>query len=489
MLSVRWYGARSKDATGPLVVMLHWLGGSAGTWTEVGEGLAARGLRPVGIDLPGFGRAVDEPGYSVHQMATAVRATIRGLRADELDEPWLLMGHSMGGKVAAVLARGATLPHVKALQGLAGLVLVSPSPPGPEPMKDAKRSHLLDSLGLSTGDAEEDRDRAVGFLNENTGKLPLEVAVRERAANDIVRMSRAAFTHWLEHGSKEDWGERVGVLPQPALVFAGTEDGALGPEAQRGHTLPHFASAELVTLTAAGHLGPLERPALLVERITAFAETLELPLIAPERELSAGFRALMESARTARQTRAVMQARLESVPATSARAFTREQLGTLRALVDCVVPQPGFDLAARLARSLEEGAGDGWRFADLPGDLEAWRTGLASLDAAAEREHGVEFLALSAAMQRELLLAAQHGELGARGLLGSLGIGSARTLFQAQQMQRWFEDARATLARLYTADPRTMDRIGFHGFADEGGFTRIQLHQQAPVAEREEVLA
>jgi pimeloyl-ACP methyl ester carboxylesterase len=488
MLSVRWYGSGSKDAKGPLVVMLHWLGGSAGTWAEVGEGLAARGLRPVGIDLPGFGRAVDEPGYSVHQMATAVRATIRGLRADELDAPWLLMGHSMGGKVAAVLARAATLPNVKGLQGLAGLVLVSPSPPGPEPMKDAKRSHLLDSLGLSTGNAEEDRDRAIGFLNDNTGKLALEAAVRERAAEDILRMNRAAFTHWLEHGSKEDWSERVGVLPQPALVFAGTEDGSLGPEAQREHTLPHFASAELVTLQAAGHLGPLERPALLVERIVAFAETLELPLIAPERELSVGFRALMESARTSPQTRAVMTARMAPVVATAS-AFTAEQLGTLRVLVECVLPQPGFDLVARLVRLLEQGAGDGWRFADLPADSEAWRTGLASLDAAAEREHGVEFLALSAAMQRELLLAAQHGELGARGLLGSLGIGSARTLFNAQQMQRWFEDARATLARLYTADPRTMDRIGFHGFADDAGFTRIQLHQQLADAEREEVLA
>jgi pimeloyl-ACP methyl ester carboxylesterase len=487
MLSVRWYGAGSRKAAGPLVVMLHWLGGSAGTWTEVGERLAARGLRPVGIDLPGFGHAVDEPGYSVHQMATAVRATIRGLRAGELDEPWLLMGHSMGGKVAAVLARAATLPNVKGLQGLAGLVLVSPSPPGPEPMKDAKRSHLLDSLGLSTGDAEEDRDRAIGFLNDNTGKLPLEAALRERAAADILRMSRAAFTHWLEHGSREDWGERVGVLPQSALVFAGTEDASLGPDAQREHTLPHFAAAELVTLEAAGHLGPLERPALLVERIVSFAEKLALPVTAPERELSVRFWSLMESARTSPQTRAVMETRMQPVAPSS--AFTPEQMGTLRALVECVVPQAGFDLAARLARSLEEGAGDGWRFADLPADLEAWRTGLASLDAAAEREHGVEFLALSSAMQRELLLAAQHGELGARGLLGSLGIGSSRALFQAQQMQRWFEDARAALARLYTADPRTMDRIGFHGFADESGFTRIQLHQQAPIAEPEEVLA
>jgi pimeloyl-ACP methyl ester carboxylesterase len=487
MLSVRLYGPGSKDAKCPLVVMLHWLGGSAGTWTEVGEGLAARGLRPVGIDLPGFGRAVDEPGYSVHQMATAVRATVRGLRAGEREAPWLLMGHSMGGKVAAVLARAATLPSVKGLQGLAGLVLVSPSPPGPEPMKDAKRSHLLDSLGLSTGDAEEDRDRAIGFLNDNTGKLPLEAAVRERAANDILRMSRAAFTHWLEHGSNEDWGERVGVLPQPALVFAGTEDGSLGPDAQKEHTLPHFVSAELVTLAAAGHLAPLERAALLVERIATFAETLELPVVAPERALSAGFSSLLASERTSPQTRAVMEARMAPVAASS--ALTPEQMGTLRAMVACVVPQPGFDLAARLVRSLEQGAGDGWRFADLPADLEAWRTGLASLDAAAEREHGVEFLALPAAMQRELLLAAQHGELAARGLLGSLGIGSARALFNAQQMQRWFEDARAVLARLYTADPRTMDRIGFHGFADESGFTRIQLHQQAPVAEQEEVLA
>jgi hypothetical protein len=149
------------------------------------------------------------------------------------------------------------------------------------------------------------------------------------------------------------------------------------------------------------------------------------------------------------------------------------------------VPEPGIDLAARVTASLNANTSDGWRFDDLPADLAAWHTGLASLDAAAQREHGVDFIALSATQQQAMLAAAQNGDLGARGLLGSLGIGSAASLFNAQQMLHWFEDVRAELAKLYVADPRTMARIGFNGFADgtessgpDSGFNLIQLNQR-----------
>ena len=45
-------------------------------------------------------------------------------------------------------------------------------------------------------------------------------------------------------------------------------------------------------------------------------------------------------------------------------------------------------------------------------------------------------------------------------------------------MRIWFEDVRAELAKLYVADPRTMERIGFTGFADDHGFTQIELGQR-----------
>jgi pimeloyl-ACP methyl ester carboxylesterase len=458
---------------GPLIVLLHWLGGSAHTWDRVAAGLAEAGFRAVALDLPGFGGSAEIEGYRVEEMASQVISTVRELRGDE---PWLLAGHSMGGKVAAVVARAA-LDGAAGLEHLAGLVLVSPSPAGPEPMSEKKRNELLESLGSSTRDADEDRRRAGKFLDENTGKLALAPEVRRAAEADLLRMHRGAFAAWLTGGSKEDWSGRVGALPLPTLVLAGTEDSDLGPDAQRQVTLPHLPSATLVALEGCGHLAPLERPEELADRIAAFARELDLPLASQGSELANDFRDLLESSQTSRQTRAVMEARLRETPAQPG-AFDAEQSLTLRALVRRVVPGAGFDIPARIDRRIASGEQDGWRFDVLPPDATAWQRGLASLDAAARRAHVVTFAALDAERQDGLLAEAREGKLG-RGVLGALHIGESSDAYDAAGMQRWFEDARAEIVRTYVADPRTMQRIGFTGFADEAGFTQITLQATA----------
>ena len=69
-MPVRKWGERGV-CRGPLIVMCHWLGGGAQTWTMLAERLAERGLRCAAVDLPGFGSAADVQGYSVREMADA----------------------------------------------------------------------------------------------------------------------------------------------------------------------------------------------------------------------------------------------------------------------------------------------------------------------------------------------------------------------------------------------------------------------------------
>jgi pimeloyl-ACP methyl ester carboxylesterase len=484
MLSYKTHGSQ-----GPTIVLLHWLGGSARTWTETATILAARGIRSIAIDLPGFGDSIDNTNYSVEAMAYQVLATLHTFDA-QLSAGWLLAGHSMGGKVAAVLTR-SLLDHPSNLALPTGLILVSPSPAGPEPMKDSKRADMLTALGQSTGDAEEDRKRASTFVDDNTGKLPLVPSIHSRTVNDVLRMSRAAFTAWLtetngqQAGSREDWSARVGVLPIPSLIFAGTEDAALGPNAQREHTLTHFNPARLITLDATGHLGPVERPTELAAHILDFARSLDLTPTPPAQPLTPAFQQLLNSDRTAPQTRDVLYSRLNET-STSPQTFNAAELRTLHALIDTVIPDATPHLAARLDQSLAQLQADGWRFDDLPSDAAAWHRGLSSLDAAAHRAHAVTFLALTPNLRRDLLLNAQQGKLG-RGAFGSLHLGDSAHAFTATQMQHWFEDVRSELTRLYVSDPQTLDRIGFTGFADDPtGFTQIRLEDQfAPPEELE----
>ncbi len=461
--------------------MLHWLGGGAQTWTEVSHGLSVRGVRCAAVDLPGFGGSAGVAGYDVRSMAEAVIATIKPLLVETASqEPaaWFLAGHSMGGKVASVIARRA-LDGMAGLEGLRGLLLVSASPPSPEPMSDSKRSAMLQALGESSGSEVKDWPNAAHFVDENTGKLPLPQAVRERAIRGVLGMNRTAFRRWLEHGSNEDWRVDVGTLALPALVFAGTEDGALGPKAQENENLPHLPQGTLVVLQAAGHLAPLERPGELVEYFTQFMADTGVTLAVAHGAPGTNFEALLESERTSPITRAVMQTRLHGAqnwnhhPLT----FSRAEFRTLRTLVARVVPDTGFDIAAQLDTDLATGKGDGWRFANLPPDAQAWQLGLRSLDLAAARAHGVPFAALFHEQQDELLQSATAGNLG-HGLLGALHLGEAAGSYNAEQMKRWFEEVRAECTRCFVADPRTMERMGYAGFADDLGFTQIQLGQQ-----------
>jgi pimeloyl-ACP methyl ester carboxylesterase len=459
-------------SSGTLVVMLHWLGGSGRTWTEVAEQLSAAGFRCVGIDLPGFGRSQAERGYSVEEMVEAVAETIRSLRAGAEDAPWVLAGHSMGGKLATLIARRFELGDA-GLGNLRGMVLVSPSPPSPEPMTESKRGKALRSLGPETVDAGERRKNAEAFVDDNTGKLPLLDAVRSRSVEDVLRMQPEALAAWMNTGSKVDCSATVGVLDVPVLVLAGTEEPALGPDVQAEVTLPHFAKATLVALEGSGHLSPLERPWELSDRMLEFFRGLGLEAKASNSRLGAEMRELIESDRTSPQTRKVLLQRLEE-PVEQTTTLDAETLRMLRALVARVVPVSGFDLAERLDAMLGQSKGDGWRFSTLPADAEAWRTGLMSIDAAARREFSVPFVALHVEQQDELLKRAQSGELG-KGLLASLDVFDRDKLFDAGQMRDWFEDVRGEAAKLYVADPRTMERIGFAGFADEAGFTKIRL--------------
>src|SRR5579875_735290 len=468
-----------EGTSGPLLIQLHWLGGGAQTWREVNHGLAARGVQCAALDLPGFGESASIGGYTIQAMADHVVETIQALRPEPTpDQPWFIAGHSMGGTVAAVVARRA-LNGEPGLQGLRGLILVSASPPGPEPMSDAKRDDMLNTLGQPTGDTKQDRKHAAKFVDDNTGKLPLPDAVRERAIDGVLGMNRTAFRAWLEHGSNEDWRPFVGQIPLPALIFAGTEDGALGPDAQRTQTLPHFPQGQVLTLENTGHLAPLERPGELIEHITQFLTANGVTLAAPQQHPGPATAALMHSDNTSPKTLDVMDSRLASSLSWNAspEVFSPAELRTLRALAQAIVPDAGFDLAACIDAQLFANKGDGWRYATLPGDQEAWHRGLFSLDHAARQAHGVAFVALHPGQQHALLEQAGKGKLG-KGLIATLHLTDAADAYTAEEMKTWFGDVRAEFTRLYIGDPRTMDRIGYTGFADDHGFTQIELGQQ-----------
>jgi pimeloyl-ACP methyl ester carboxylesterase len=438
----------SHPASPPdLLVGLHFLGGSARSWEPVAAHLATPCLA---LDLPGFGAAADIAGFDVAAMADHVVARI----AAAAPRRFALAGHSMGAKVALALARRAE-DGDPVLRGLARLVLVAGSPPSPEPIPEDRRAAMLAWIDADPATRAQE---ARAFIRQNVG-APLAPEAEDAAVADVLRAAPAAWRAWLESGANEDWCARVGVLRTPALILAGSKDADLGPVAQRALTAPHLAHHRIAVLDGAGHLLPLERPeavaGLIAEHLAA-----DDPAPSPAPEIPADYAALIASERVNPRLRAALTERAQpDDPAYAPKLLDPVELALLRAVVARVVPRAGFDIAARLDARLASGASDGWRFAALPPDGEAYRAGLRSLDAAS-REEGTPFLARDEAGQDALLKAAQAGRLTVPAM--------DRPGLDAKGLCLWFEDLRADAVRSYLAHPIALARMGFSGIGAGG---------------------
>ena len=227
-------------------MLLHYFGGSARSWDRVAAVLGGKCVAP---DLRGFGDA--PPGGPMRVADYADDA------APLLRDGSILVGHSMGGKVAMALA--ARRPP-----GLRGLVLVAPSPPGPEPMADDARAKLR----AAWGDPAAAREVAHGISRHRDGPAFDQIVA------DHMRASHAGWLAWLDGGSHKDLRAQARRVDVPVLVVAGADDTALGPAVQQSETMPLLPGALLHTVEGSRHLVPLDAPERLAAAITKWASTV-----------------------------------------------------------------------------------------------------------------------------------------------------------------------------------------------------------------------
>lgn len=89
---------------GPRVAFLHGLFGQGRNWNLVAKALAGpdgQGARCTLVDLPDHGRSPWSKHFSFRLYADAVASTLRGIGGEDR---WTVVGHSLGGKTAMVLA-------------------------------------------------------------------------------------------------------------------------------------------------------------------------------------------------------------------------------------------------------------------------------------------------------------------------------------------------------------------------------------------------
>jgi len=233
----------------PALVFLHYFAGSLRSWTHVARDLS-HAYRCLRIDLPGFGRSSPLPAYSVDMVAQAIAQRIVGLRA----ETYVLIGHSMGGKLA--LACAAAPPP-----GLAGVVLVAPSPPSPEPMDEKERRRLLTTHG--------DRASAEQTLRTIT-RRPILAEDADICIADNLMTSAEAWHWWLAQGSRENITAQAERVVCPVLVLGGSADPVIAPSVITTRVMPELADASRIEIADAGHLLPFEAAGEVADSIRTF---------------------------------------------------------------------------------------------------------------------------------------------------------------------------------------------------------------------------
>ena len=230
------------------LIFLHYFGGGPHSWDGVA---ASPALADFSIETPDLREVGRLPaGYSVQRAATDTMQ-LGGGADGAWDEPFVLVGHSMGGKIAVAIA--ATQP-----QNLRGCVLIAPSPPSPEPMDDEMRAFMLEGHGTRAG-AEKIVAGAAGS--------PLAPEVWETAIAANLAYADRDWRNWIEIGTREDISSVIENIAVPMLVIAGEHDDDMSASFLRGAIIDKFPNSQLVEIAGAGHLMPQEKPAEVAQLI------------------------------------------------------------------------------------------------------------------------------------------------------------------------------------------------------------------------------
>lgn len=251
------------------IVFLHYFGGSKESWNFVIPFLE-KDYDCVALNLPGFGGSLLDQKPTLKSMADYVIGEIRSLAISDC----VLIGHSMGGKVAIEVAVQAEVQDVVqgALQSsgndlLSRLILVAPSPPSVEDMPDEQRAVLRELQ-----DDEQVVKNVEDAIVKDLSPLAYELALKTQGKIEL-----AARRWWVDEGISESIASDSKQLDLPITVIASKTDPAITYEMTIKETMPNLpSSAKLIETTGVGHLIPLEDPEWLANTIKNIIKKVEM---------------------------------------------------------------------------------------------------------------------------------------------------------------------------------------------------------------------
>lgn len=246
---------------GAVVVFLHGLFGQGKNFTQIAKGMASE-HQSLLVDLPNHGRSDWTEHLDYTEMADLIAEELKaGVAADH---PVHLVGHSMGGKVAMVLA----LRHPELIDRLV-IVDISPAPAGGSM---GQFEHLLDSLAtLDLADLSSRRE-----ADEQLQEPIPDPMTRGFLLQSLVRVD--GEFRWLSNLELlRAELDVVGGFPDlkdaqftgPVLWVAGADSPYVAEE-HRPAMSAHFPQVKLLRIKDAGHWVHADQPEVFTSVLTHF---------------------------------------------------------------------------------------------------------------------------------------------------------------------------------------------------------------------------
>ncbi|KAJ5834861.1 hypothetical protein N7447_000887 [Penicillium robsamsonii] len=263
----------TKPTPIPLIVVVHGLGGSLAQFHHLLTSLS-NVSSCFGIDLPGCGLSKFAPtdwnAYTVEALSELLAEAIDQHRDREAGQEIILVGHSLGCSLSALLASSVSSVGVKVKEHIVGLVAVCPraSPPSTEDTTKFRRALYVPNPLF---DLWRRWDRRGGEQSASVMRM-VGVAADAETRNLQLRFNKQSRTPvwrrmaWGTLPTYDNGGHAIGGLPgqevwagirMPVLLVAGETDAVTKPvEVQKILKFFGDASAHTTIDTSGGSIIP-----------------------------------------------------------------------------------------------------------------------------------------------------------------------------------------------------------------------------------------
>ena len=254
-------GVATTDASAdvPTIVMIHGFTGSKENWYPLAARLHGK-YRLLIPDLPGWGESERKPGADYGFGAQAQRVAAF-MEAESPGKPVVLLGHSMGGGIAALVA--ARYPRLVAKVGLLDAAGVSFN----------ANQFGLDVLAGKNPFAVTDDASLQRYIDIVFHKQQAKPWIPWPASNGLIALRKrdALFEQSvldkIGRGSEQFTpGVEAANIHQPVLLLWGRQDAVIDPSAM-AQFAAKMPQARQVLVDDAGHMALMEQPAAVADAV------------------------------------------------------------------------------------------------------------------------------------------------------------------------------------------------------------------------------